>query len=129
MRYWCFVMVVINVKLLESEKQLRDADNKYEVLSLTLHDKQAACDLQQTQIGVSCFITSVISHNTCLVGRHLCLYFCRHDAENTANTCNILLLNYIDTSGVPIPDGCRWFSAPSPPLACPHTLLRPLPVG
>ena len=45
-------------KLSESEKRLQEVDNKYEVLSLTLRDKQAACDLLQTNVDVSCLALS-----------------------------------------------------------------------
>jgi len=46
--------VVVDVKLSESEKRLQEVDSKCEVLSHTLRDKQAVCDLQQSHIDVSC---------------------------------------------------------------------------
>ena len=51
--------MLIDVKLSASEKRLKEADNKYEVLSHTLRDKQAVCDMQQSHIDVS-FSNSVV---------------------------------------------------------------------
>ena len=45
--------VVFAVKLSESERRLQEADNKYEVLSHTLRDKQALCDMLQSHVDVS----------------------------------------------------------------------------
>jgi len=44
--------VLVDVKLSESEKRLEEADNKYKVLSHTLRDKQAVCDMQQSHVDV-----------------------------------------------------------------------------
>jgi len=41
-----------DTQLSENEKQLEEADNKYEVLSHTLRDNQAVCDMQQSHIDV-----------------------------------------------------------------------------
>jgi len=54
------VPVSVDVKLSENEKQLKDADNKYEVLSHTLREKQAMCDAQQSHIDVS-FCDSLVT--------------------------------------------------------------------
>ena len=45
--------VVFYVKLSESESRLQEADNKYEVLSHTLRDKQTVCDMLQSHVDVS----------------------------------------------------------------------------
>jgi len=64
--YYQCVTVVIDVKLSESEKRLQEVDNKYEVLSLTLRDKQAACDLLQTNVDVSCSVCHNFIELSCL---------------------------------------------------------------
>ena len=45
--------MVFGVKLSESESRLQEADNKYEVLSHTLRDKQTVCDMLQSHVDVS----------------------------------------------------------------------------
>jgi len=54
------VPVLVDAKLLESEKRVEEADNKYEVLCHTLREKQAVCDVQQSRIDVS-FSDSVVT--------------------------------------------------------------------
>ena len=65
-----FVTVVDDVKLSESEKRLEEVDNKCEVLTHTLRDKQAACDLYQTHVDVSCFSSLLLSAINQSLKRH-----------------------------------------------------------
>jgi len=49
------VTLLVDVKLSESQKRLEEVDSKCEVLSHSLRDKQAVCELQQSHIDVSCY--------------------------------------------------------------------------